>query len=179
MKIISARSFVTSPWKNGGGITHEIAKQHSGDSFDWRLSVAEVERDGAFSLFSGCQRCLTVIAGHGMMLERNGGNLAADVMAPVWFSGNDEIYGRLRNGPCRDFNLIYDASRFSATVHVMHHNAGGIADARNGFYVVEGCVASGDDLVSKGDFAFFDCDEPLKLSADASLLVVSLVAKSQ
>ena len=45
-----------TPWKNGGGATREIACWPAGtglDSFDWRISVATIAADGAFSLFAG------------------------------------------------------------------------------------------------------------------------------
>ena len=45
-----------SPWKNGGGVTREIAKGAAAgpdDDWGWRISIAEVERDGPFSTFPG------------------------------------------------------------------------------------------------------------------------------
>jgi environmental stress-induced protein Ves len=63
MKIIPPSAFVTMPWKNGGGITHEILKQEHGGKLLWRLSIAEVASDGPFSLFPGLSRILTVIEG--------------------------------------------------------------------------------------------------------------------
>ena len=48
---IPATSYRAMPWKNGQGITHEIAREPAaGDSFLWRLSIAEVAADGDFSL---------------------------------------------------------------------------------------------------------------------------------
>jgi len=47
-------------WKNGQGITHEIAREPAlGDAFLWRLSIAEVAADGDFSLFPGADRTIT------------------------------------------------------------------------------------------------------------------------
>ena len=42
MQIIRREDLVATPWKNGGGITHEIARVSDGDGLLWRLSVAEV-----------------------------------------------------------------------------------------------------------------------------------------
>lgn len=45
------------PWRNGGGITHEIARwPEQGDPYDVRISLAEVARSGPFSQFPGYRR---------------------------------------------------------------------------------------------------------------------------
>ena len=65
MKIIRARDCRTTPWKNGGGSTTEIAVEPSGaslDTFAWRISVARVAADGPFSEFPGIDRTLAVLA---------------------------------------------------------------------------------------------------------------------
>ncbi|MBM3526239.1 MAG: HutD family protein, partial [Alphaproteobacteria bacterium] len=52
------------PWKNGLGRTAEIARAPAtGEAFDWRLSIATIAADGAFSVFPGCERTLVPIAG--------------------------------------------------------------------------------------------------------------------
>ena len=51
------------PWKNGGGVTSELARSPQADEFDWRLSVAEVATDGPFSQFPGIDRLLVLLSG--------------------------------------------------------------------------------------------------------------------
>ncbi|MFT3672511.1 HutD family protein [Aestuariivirga sp.] len=68
MDIIRRSQFQTVPWNNGGGITHEVAREDEDGKLHWRLSLAEVGRDGPFSLFPGLARILTVIDGVGMDL---------------------------------------------------------------------------------------------------------------
>ncbi|EGD04024.1 hypothetical protein B1M_13530, partial [Burkholderia sp. TJI49] len=51
-----AADLVASPWKNGGGVTREIAAFPPGaalDAFAWRVSVADVGAAGPFSRFDG------------------------------------------------------------------------------------------------------------------------------
>ena len=119
MRIIPASSFKRSTWKNGGGITHEIARDKEGDGFGWRLSIAEVNSDGPFSLFPGFQRCLTVISGKGMELRGPSQSLGAKKFAPVWFSGDEAITGELNDGPCLDFNLIFNPEIYQAELEVV------------------------------------------------------------
>ena len=76
MKIIRRSEFKSMPWKNGGGATHEIARNGQSEKILWRLSIADVTQDGPFSLFEGLRRSLTVIAGNGMGLHDAAGNVA-------------------------------------------------------------------------------------------------------
>ena len=94
-----------------------MAKSHSQAPF-WRLSIANVDQEGPFSLFEGLDRILTVIEGKGIVLARYNGDLIADLHIPVHFSGSDVINGLLPNGPIQDFNLIFDGSKLAADVSV-------------------------------------------------------------
>ena len=116
-QFFSRDTITTLPWKNGGGVTREVAKSHSQAPF-WRLSIANVDQEGPFSSFEGLDRILTVIEGKGMVLARYNGDLIADLHNPVHFSGSDKIDGLLPNGPIQDFNLIFDGSNFEADVSV-------------------------------------------------------------
>jgi len=115
MRIIAPDAFLTQPWQNGGGVTHEVARAAPGAPF-WRLSIAEVAADGPFSAFPGMTRILTVIEGAGMVLETPGGRLAAQPMQPVRFAGDLPVTGRLLAGPVRDLNLIFDARGWQGAV---------------------------------------------------------------
>ncbi len=61
-----------TPWKNGGGVTRELAAfpPHSNFAdFIWRVSVADVHADGAFSAFPGIDRQIALLEGAGMTLQ--------------------------------------------------------------------------------------------------------------
>ena len=108
MRIIRFSELQQTPWKNGGGITREIAVARAGDCLIWRLSIADVGVDGPFSKFNGLQRILTVIAGRGMELISPHETLQADYAVPVRFDGGWDTQSKLKDGPLRDLNLIYD-----------------------------------------------------------------------
>ena len=116
-QFFSRDTITESPWKNGGGVTREVAKSPSQAPF-WRLSIATVDQEGPFSSFVNLDRILTVIEGKGMVLEHKNGDLVADLHIPVHFSGSDAINGLLPNGPIQDFNLIFDGSKLAADVSV-------------------------------------------------------------
>ena len=76
MKLLRARNHRRMPWKNGGGVTTEIAvfPANAGlEDFEWRLSMATVASDGPFSLFAGIDRTLAVLEGEGLVLASRAG----------------------------------------------------------------------------------------------------------
>lgn len=121
--VIRGAELVASPWKNGGGVTREIAAhppQAGLDTFVWRVSVADVERDGPFSCFPGIDRTLALVSGAGMALDADDGH-AWQLDAPLKlarFAGEAAIGARLADGPTRDFNLMVRRASASGTVEV-------------------------------------------------------------
>lgn len=54
MQLLKGVDLVEVPWKNGGGITRNIAEGKTALGPTWRLSRADVAGDGPFSNFAGC-----------------------------------------------------------------------------------------------------------------------------
>ncbi|EJL30326.1 hypothetical protein PMI01_03186 [Caulobacter sp. AP07] len=110
MRLLRAADRIATPWKNGGGVTREVAAFPPGagmDDFGWRISLADVAADGPFSAFSGVDRVLTVIAGAGLVLDVEGEAVTLDAAAPpLAFAGEAKVAARLTGGPIRDLNLM-------------------------------------------------------------------------
>jgi environmental stress-induced protein Ves len=106
--LLPASAHRDMPWKNGLGRTAEIAREPaSGESFDWRVSIATIAADGAFSAFPGCDRTLVPIAGGGLALDfADGTGLVGQLFEPMRFAGDAPCDGRLLAGPARDLNVI-------------------------------------------------------------------------
>lgn len=102
-------------WKNGGGSTTEIAigPPDSGfEDFDWRVSLATIEKDGAFSAFPGVDRTLVLVEGHGMTLEIDGEpTLVTDTEPVVAFDGSSQVIAKLSRGGSTDFNAMTRSER--------------------------------------------------------------------
>ena len=117
MRIIRASDCRTTPWKNGGGSTTEIAAGPDGaslESFDWRVSMAQVASDGPFSEFIGIDRSLAVVKGHGMSLTI-GSNAAVTLSSaaePIRFAGDTPTSARLTDGAITDLNVMTRRQRF-------------------------------------------------------------------
>lgn len=108
------------PWKNGTGLTREIASSPRGatlDDFDWRLSVAEVAASGPFSAYAGIDRTITLLRGAGMWLRSDDGRVnhrLDNVAAPFAFGGEAAIVATLLGGASSDFNVMTRRGRCHA-----------------------------------------------------------------
>src|SRR5690606_25402118 len=92
LTILKAENHRRMPWKNGGGVTVEIAvhpQDASVDDFDWRVSMATVASDGSFSVFPGIDRTLSVLEGDGIVLdiEEQQSTLTVE-SAPLFFAAD-------------------------------------------------------------------------------------------
>jgi uncharacterized protein len=116
--ILRAADRVAVPWKNGGGLTREVAAyppQSALDNFDWRVSLAEVRRGGPFSAFPGIDRHMAVISGR-LELSISGRealSLSSDT-APLGFPGEVPVYAEPRPEPVTDLNVMTRRGRFMA-----------------------------------------------------------------
>ncbi|GAA3388048.1 HutD/Ves family protein [Streptomyces roseoviridis] len=108
----------TSQWRNGGGATREIVAWPVGDEeFQWRASVADIDRDGPFSAFPGVDRTFTLVAGDGVRLTAPGTfDRTARVGEPLAFSGDLELTAERRGGACRVLNIMVRRGRRAARV---------------------------------------------------------------
>lgn len=120
LTIIKPNEFTLVPWKNGLGHTTELAINEGGnlDSFDWRLSIASVVANGEFSNFSGYQRNLVLIEGHGLTLDHQNGEVdeLIHTLDIARFDGGCQTIGALSSGPIKDFNVITNKEKITANV---------------------------------------------------------------
>ena len=110
MRVLRAADRAASPWKNGGGITREVAAWPPGagfDDFHWRVSMAEVRVDGPFSAFQGVDRILAVLEGRLALDIEGRGTITLDGAAPpAVFPGDAPTVGRVLAGPVTDLNVM-------------------------------------------------------------------------
>ena len=108
------------PWKNGGGVTREIAAwpaRSDLDSFDWRVSMATVETGGPFSNFPGIDRVLVVLEGELVLTINDGADLTIDSRSePAAFPGDAAVIAKTPSAPVTDLNVMTRRGRASATV---------------------------------------------------------------
>lgn len=156
--ILPAAGYRAMAWKNGQGITHEIAREPAaGNSFLWQLSIAEVSADGEFSLFPGCDRTITLIQGAGMELDLDEAPAKRidRPFVPFDFSGDWHCRCRLIAGPIRDFNLMVDRGRMRAETRMLRIGdapmEADVAEGRLLVYCGEGSLSAGGFRAQAGD----------------------------
>jgi uncharacterized protein len=114
---LPANEYRRERWKNGAGWTREILRwPRDAEDWDWRLSIAEVDKDGPFSAFAGVDRELVLLAGEGMRLRFDDGEVA-ELQPPhdrVRFAGERSLHCELFGGPTQDFNLMWKRDRIEA-----------------------------------------------------------------
>ncbi|MER8582750.1 HutD family protein [Mesorhizobium sp. M1423] len=121
MRIVRASEYRSMPWKNGGGVTTEIAVSPPGaglDDFDWRVSMALVEGGGPFSGFPGVDRTLALLEGEGMVLDIAGRPPVeiTKASAPLAFPADVPTQATLIAGPITDLNVMTRRARATHTV---------------------------------------------------------------
>ncbi len=118
--ILRAADRIAMPWKNGGGVTREVAvwpPEAGLDDFDWRISMAEVGEPGAFSLFPDVDRCLTVIEGCLHLTFDDETSVSLDAQSEPWdFPGDRACHGQPIGGPVLDLNVMWRRGRFRSQV---------------------------------------------------------------
>ena len=117
MRILRSADYRRMPWKNGGGETREIAvwpTSASLDALDWRISLATVASDGAFSTFAGVTRTLCVIQGSGIQLcvDDEPARQLQTNSEPCTFDGEVPTRASLIAGPIVDLNVMTRRGRF-------------------------------------------------------------------
>jgi environmental stress-induced protein Ves len=116
MEIIRYAELKAQPWRNGGGVTRELASQPaatapqdstgSAGGWDWRVSIADMSKAGDFSAFPGMDRVLTVVEGELLLLSVDGAEHPLEKYRPFRFSGDAAAAGALPTGDIRDLNVI-------------------------------------------------------------------------
>jgi environmental stress-induced protein Ves len=166
-----------TPWKNGGGMTIDIADAYAPGAEPggwsgmlWRLGRTRIVEPGPFSDLSGYDRILTVIGGRGLVLEIAGGE-ALDVrepFRPIRFTGENRITSRLEAGPVAVFNLMSDRKHAIDVAVLGGQDTRALDAAINIVYAIEDT-----DIVLGGQAFTLKADEALRSDEAGHLIVRS------
>lgn len=157
------------PWANGGGTTRELLCAEDGA---WRVSLAEIDRDGAFSSFPGRRRLLTVVDGVVLALVVDGVEQLVEPRRPFAFDGDADVVASIPEGPVQALNVIVDPAAVSPHVTVLELGRGALlplADDQaalvlQGRVTADGTEAAAFDLV-RG---------PSELTGRSTLAIITL-----
>jgi uncharacterized protein len=114
------------PWKNGRGVTLELALWPQRSSFergdfDWRISKARIESNGPFSSFADHDRILVVTDGDGLVLTHDASapRVRLRRLEPYRFRGDWPTTAELTRGTVADFNVMTRRGSAEANVEAL------------------------------------------------------------
>lgn len=98
------------PWKNGGGLTREIAVYPvtaNSENFLWRVSIAKIECTGPFSRFHNVSRRLMLLNGKGALFQFSNRNITlTNLGEAIDFSGDEDLHCIPVDGACLVLNVM-------------------------------------------------------------------------
>jgi len=164
--LLDPAGYRRTPWKNGGGITVDIADAYRAgaaaggwEGVIWRFGRTRIEQPGPFSDLGGFDRHLAVIEGEGLLLHPAEAP-SLDVrqpFRPVRFPGEWRIESELTRGPVGVLNLLAD--RVLAETALTFHEAPAALDLPAGIVLIHSW--KGAEIEAGG--------ERITLQADAAL----------
>ncbi len=187
---LPASGFRRTPWKNGGGVSTDIADCYRPDAAPadwdgviWRLGRTQIVTPGPFSDLAGYERLQVVIAGRGLVLVTPGSDIdLRELHQPVRYDGGTPIVTRLEHGPVEVVNLIADRALCEIALVVLR--PGDLTDMRPGLhllYALDG-TATGDAggeayAIETGDALRIETDEPCRLLLGAGLALCATIIR--
>jgi hypothetical protein len=149
--VVRSDEVAPEPWANGGGTTRVLARAGDGS---WRISLADIDRDGPFSTFAGRHRLLTVVDGPVLGLEVDGETHVVEPQRPFAFSGDADVVASVPEGAVRALNVVVDPEAVSPFVTVLELGRSSVLPLADdqAAYVVKGseagCLVIGPGEVS-------------------------------
>ncbi|WP_447763246.1 HutD/Ves family protein [Sphingopyxis panaciterrae] len=97
-------------WRNGGGVTREVAifpADAGDDDFLWRASIAAINAPGPFSVWPGVDRNLMLLRGQlSLTVEGAGEHRLVAGDPELAFAGETAVTAAPIDGPCTVLNIM-------------------------------------------------------------------------
>jgi environmental stress-induced protein Ves len=182
LHLLRASDYREAPWKNGGGLSYEIAA----DDFTpptWRISVARIDRDGPFSDFRGYDRTIVALDGGTVTLEVPGGSFTLERGQPFPFAGEIPVTARLTGEPARDLNVMTLRNEWLHDVEIVNVPMRFVLDEDEFAFVYahSGATLVDNERCTAGDTMVVDEAESFSVLPDfeASAVVIRVTPTSE
>ena len=181
-------SFRSKPWKNGGGVTLDIADAcrpgaapAGWEGMIWRLGRTAIVQPGPFSDLTGYERLQVVIVGSGLVLDGAAGEIdLRQPFRPVRYDGGIPLVSRLENGPVEVVNLIADRSL--CAIDLVVPVVGEIMTLTGGIHIlyapvgtVRGRCGAEAFVVEPGHALRIDADADVALTVEAGQALLATI----
>lgn len=177
MRIIRSHQFREGRWRNGMGVSWDIASEASHEEgFGWRFAIARIDADVPFSVYPGVDRVFTLFEGGGLDLDLDAGVEGATSLSlgrlyvPYPFACDVPARCRLRAGPCRALNLFTRRQMWTATADVLPGEAEIAHDGPILLFALKDAASLDGAALGQGDAAI---TEGLATAATGGLLFVA------
>ena len=182
LRLIRQSEMVEGPWRNGMGVSWEIAshRELNAAEFSWRFAKARIDRDVPFSIYPGMDRVFMQISGNGLDLEFEGGHRIEvhQSNVPHAFPCDIPLTCKLRDGPCFDLNLFTARGKYQALPSVL--NLSGmegidLTGVEAVFFALQGKVIlsgqGGAITLQEGDAATAKLEQTISAAGSAALFI--------
>lgn len=156
MEIIRRDQFVEGRWRNGMGVSWDIASDPSdAENFGWRFAIARIDADVPFSIYQGVDRIFTLIAGNGLELDFEGRpTLKVDkLFVPHIYPCDVPTHCRLRDGACHALNLFTAREQWTASADILSSGAEISHDGPILIFAMKGAADVNGAALGPGDAA--------------------------
>jgi uncharacterized protein len=166
--VVRSADVAAQSWGTGAGTTRALL---CADDGAWRVSLADVDRDGPFSPFPGRHRLLTVVDGPVLVLLVDGVETLVEPRRPFAFDGGAQVSASVPEGPVRVLNVIADPALapFVTVLELGRSSALPLADDQAAL-VLQGRVQAGDAEAAAYDLVV----GPGSLAGRCTLAVLTL-----
>jgi environmental stress-induced protein Ves len=188
LRLIRQSEMTEGPWRNGMGVSWEIAshREPGAADFSWRFAKARIDRDVPFSIYPGVDRVFMQISGNGLDLEFEGGRVLQvhESNVPHAFACDIPLTCKLRDGPCFDLNLFTARGVYEAQASVLKLSGMEMLDLSNVeavFFALEGSVVlsgqGGAIQLQAGDAAVATMEQGVGVAGNAATLFVGVLQR--
>jgi environmental stress-induced protein Ves len=188
LRLIRQSEMTEGPWRNGMGVSWEIAshKPAGAAEFSWRFAKARIDRDVPFSIYPGVDRVFMQISGNGLDLEFEGGHVLTvhESNVPHAFACDIPLTCKLRDGPCFDLNLFTARGVYQAEASVLKLSGMETLDLANieaVFFALQGSVVlsgqGGAVQLQMGDAAVATMEQVLSVAGNTATLFVGVLQR--
>lgn len=171
IKFIPQSRLVEGLWRNGQGVSWEIAsfKEEGAIDFSWRFAKARIDNSVPFSIYSGMDRIFMMIEGDGMDLEFEGGEILQvhEKFVPHEFSCDVPLVCKLKGGPSLDLNLFTARGKWRAECDVVVIDGELEFNFQNHItiiYVLEGNCTVASHSLAEGDTVIIEGKSSIECS---------------